>query len=217
MRSKLLIAASLLMGLAAPVFAQAPQGQAPQSQPAQATPAPQQRIRGTITKLDGQTLLVKSRDGDTITIALAPNATVRALVKKKLSDIHAGDFVGTTSIPGKDGKLHAVEIHFFPASLNIPDSQFPWDLEPGSVMTNAHVTGVAKGAQGQVLSVNYKNGTADVIVDKTTKIVAPAPKPATIADLKPGKTVYIMANKGADGTLTSGNITVEKHGVKPPM
>ena len=133
--------------------------------------------------------MVKSRDGAAITVALAPNATVRALVKKKLSDIHAGDFVGTTSIPGKDGKLHAVEIHFFPANLNIPDSQFPWDLEPGSVMTNAHVIGVAKAAHGQVLSVNYKNGTADVIVDKKTKIVAPSPTPATTADLKPGKAV----------------------------
>jgi hypothetical protein len=201
MWTKSLLMAALLIGLTVPAFAQAPQ---------------QQRIRGTITKFDGKTLTIKSREGAPLTIALAPNYTVRTLVRKKLTDIHQGDFVGTTSVPGKDGKLHAVEIHFFPASLNIPDSQSPWDLQPGSMMTNAHVTGVAKSAQGQTLSVNYKNGTADVIVDRKTAIVAPG-TPGSANDLKPGKAVYIMAIKAADGSLTSGNITVEKNGVKPPM
>ncbi len=206
MWTKSYLAAALVIGLAIPALTPSAFAQAPQ----------QQRIRGTITKFDGKVLMVKSREGTPLTIAVAPNYMVRTLVRKKLSDIHQGDFVGTTSIPGKDGKLHAVEIHFFPANLNIPDSQQPWDLQPDSMMTNAHVTGVAKKAEGQTLSVNYKNGTADVIVDKKTAIVAPG-TPGSANDLKRGKAVYLSATKGADGNLTSGNITVEKNGVKPPM
>ena len=38
-----------------------------------------------------------------------------------------------------------------------------------------------------------------------------------MSDLKPGKAVFIRANKGADGSLSANNITVEKNGVKPVM
>jgi hypothetical protein len=185
-------------------LAQAPQGQ-------------RINVRGTVAKLDGQNLMLKTRDGSSVTVMLAPNFTVRALVKKKLSDIKAGDFVGTTSVPSKDGKLHAVEVHFFPANLNIPETQSPWDLTPNATMTNAHVDGVAKAALGGVLSINYKGSVAQVVVDKKTQIVGPSPTPASAADLKPGRAVFILATKGADGMLSSGNITVEKNGVKPPM
>jgi hypothetical protein len=210
MRSKLFLAAALLavFGTAAavipPALAQAPQAQ-------------RVNVRGTIAKLDGQTLTVKTPDKGNVTVALAPNFTVRALVKKKLSDIKPGDFVGTTSVPAKDGKLHAVEVHFFPANLNLPETQSPWDSTPGATMTNAHVQGVAKAAQGSLLSINYKGSVAQVIVDKKTQIVAPSPTPASAADLKPGRAVYVIATKADNGALNSANVMVEKNGVKPPM
>ncbi|HEY1503771.1 MAG TPA: hypothetical protein VGF92_05690 [Stellaceae bacterium] len=204
MRSKLFIAAALLAAFSTTAWAQAPQVQ-------------RVNVRGTITKHDGQTLTVKTPEKGNVDVALAPNYTVRALVRKKLGDIHAGDFVGTTSVPGQDGKLHAVEVHFFPANLNIPETQSPWDLVPNATMTNAHVDGVAKSAQGPLLSINYKGSVAQVIVDKKTQIVAPSPKPASAADLKPGRAVFILATKADNGALSSANITVEKNGVKPPM
>jgi len=194
--------------LAWPSFAAAQGG------PPQARPAP---IRGTIVKLDGNMLAVKTREGPTDMVMLAPNFAVRTLVREKLSDIHAGDFVGVTSVMGKDGKPHAVEVHVFPATLNIPDSQFPYDLRPNSTMTNAHVTGIAKAGGGSVLSVNYKTGSTDVVIDKKTVIVGPAPTQATAADLKPHRAVYIIASKKDDGSFAATNVTVEKNGVKPPM
>jgi hypothetical protein len=207
MRSKFFVVAPMLVALTTSAFAPFAFAQAPQ----------RINIRGTIAKLDSQTLTVKTRDNGTVTIALAPNYAVRALVKKKLSDIHPGDFVGTTSVPGDDGKLHAVEVHFFPANLNIPETQSPWDNTPNATMTNARVQGVAKAAQGSLLSINYKGSVAQVIVDETTAIVAPAPQPASPADLKPGRAVYIMATKADNGAFSTTNVTVEKNGVKPPM
>jgi len=195
--------AATLIAAAAPVaHAQAPQG----------TPA---NVRGTIAKLDGLSLTVNAPDGTIAVVKLTPNFAVRTLVNKKLSDIQPGDFVGSTSVPGEDGKLHAVEVHFFPANVPIPDQQYAWDLQPGSLMTNAHVTGVAKAPQGQLLSVDYKNGTAQVIVEPTTPIVAPGP--GSLEDLKRGKAVFLFARKTADGSYTANAVTVEKNGVKPPM
>jgi hypothetical protein len=209
MRSKLFIAAAMVAALTTSALAPFAFGQAAQGQ--------RVNVRGTIAKLDGQTLTVKTPDKGNVTVALAPNYMVRALVRKKLSDIHPGDFVGTTSVPGDDGKLHAVEVHFFPANLNLPETQSPWDSTPNATMTNAHVAGVAKAAQGSLLSINYKGSVAQVIVDKKTQIVAPSPKPASPADLKPGRAVYVFASKDANGNYSAANVTVEKNGVKPPM
>jgi len=79
MTAKLLFAGALIALLALPAAAQ---------NPPEGTPT---RIRGTVEKLDGQTLTVKSREGQQLTIALAPNFTVSAVVKKSLADIKAGD------------------------------------------------------------------------------------------------------------------------------
>ena len=134
---------------------------------------------------------------------LAPNFTVRALVKKKLSDIKPGDFVGTTSVPGKDGKLHAVEVHFFPANLNLPETQSPWDLAPNATMTNAHVDGVAKAAPGsRAVDQLQRQRRAGDRRQKDRRSSRPSPTPASAADLKPGRAVFILATKAANGALS---------------
>src|SRR5437588_12909033 len=75
------------------------------------------RIRGTVEKLDGQNLMVKSRDGQSLTVVLAPNFAVSGVVAKSLADIKPGDFVASTSLKGSDGKLKAIEVHILPDNL----------------------------------------------------------------------------------------------------
>src|SRR5215469_10836227 len=68
---------------------------------AQTPPAPAPvRVRGTVEKLDGQNLTVKSSDGQSLAIALAPNIIVSYLTKKNAGDIKTGDFVASTGIKG---------------------------------------------------------------------------------------------------------------------
>jgi hypothetical protein len=70
MTRRALSAAGLVLVLAAsaPAFAQQP--------PAQPPAQPPVRVRGTIEKVDGAVLTVKSRAGETLTIKLADNARV---------------------------------------------------------------------------------------------------------------------------------------------
>src|SRR4051794_23283342 len=78
---------------------------------AQAPPAgTPTRIRGTVEKLDGQILAVKTRDGPTAQITLADNFSVSALVKKTPADVKNNDYVASTGVKGADGKLHCVEL-----------------------------------------------------------------------------------------------------------
>ena len=206
MRSTSFLAAVFVALLALPALAQA----APEGTPT--------RIRGTVDKLDGQTLTLKSRDGQSLTVALAPNFTVRGVVAKSVADIKAGDYVASTSVKGPDGKLRAIEVHILPESLRgvAREGQFSWDLVPDSLMTNATAAQITSAPQGQVIKVTYKDGEAEVTIPPGTPIVGYAPGDVSL--LKPGAAVFIIAQKSPDGGgLTATGVTAEKDGVKPPM
>jgi hypothetical protein len=190
--------------LATPAIAQNP----PASPPA--------RIRGTVEKLDGQALTLKSRDGQQVTVTLAPNVAVTFLVKKNLADIKAGDFVASTSMKGTDGKNHSVELRIFPEAMRgLGEGQYAWDLAPESLMTNATVSGVTGAPQGQTLKVTYKGGESELVVGPDTPIFGYGAGDMSL--LKPGSAIFIVAQKQADGSLTAARVTAEKDGVKPPM
>jgi hypothetical protein len=204
MTRKLAFAGAVLALLALPAAAQ---------NPPEGTPT---RIRGTVEKLDGQTLTVKSRDGQQLTIALAPNFTVSAVVKKSLADIKPGDYVGAASAKGTDGKLHALEVLIFPEALRgAGEGERTWDLTPDSLMTNATVAGIAGATQGQALKVTYKGGESEIIVAPNIPVVTFSPGDASL--LKPGAAIFTTALKKPDGTLSASRVTAEKDGVKPPM
>ena len=204
MTPRLLLAGALIALIVLPAGAQnAPQG----------TPT---RIRGTVDKLDGQNLTVKSREGSELTIALAPNFTVRYLVKKSLADVKSGDFVATTSMKGTDGKNHSVELRIFPEAMRgLGEGQYAWDLTPDSLMTNATVTGIAGAPQGQTLKVSYKGGESEIVVGPDTPVFTYESGDASL--LKPGAAVFLVALKKPDGALTAQGVTAEKDGLKPPM
>lgn len=204
MRSHIFAAGLALALLALPALAQAPQGTTPM------------RVRGTVEKLDGNMLTVKSRDGTDVSLEMTDKSAVRALQKKSLSDIKEGDYVASTGRPGPDGKLHAVEVRIFPEALRgAGEGQFPWDLTPDSVMTNATVTGITTMAKGGVLKVKYKGKESEYIVDPTTPVFAFAPGDRGL--LKPGAYIVALAQKQPDGKIVVGNITAEANGIKPPM
>lgn len=204
MWSKALVAGAVLMLLAPQVAAQnAPQGT-------------RVFVRGTVEQLDGQTLTVKSREGAELTIGLAPNFSVSGVAKRSLADIKEGDYVASTSVRGADGKLRAVEVHIFPEALRgTAEGQFPWDLVPEGIMTNATVAGITIAPQGRVLKVTHKGNQSEIIVPNDIPIVTYVPGDASL--LKPGATIFVIAQKKPDGTLASARVTAEKDGVKPPM
>jgi hypothetical protein len=174
------------------------------------------RIRGTVDKLDGQNLMVKSRDGQTLTIELAADVVVITLVKKSVADIKAGDYVASTGVKGTDGKIHAVEVRIFPeAARGTGEGQFPWDLMPDSIMTNATVGRVDQAPQGPVLHVTFKGTESEFTVGADVPVLANGP--GDISLLKPGVAVFVIALKHEDGKLTSARLYAEKDGIKPPM
>ena len=186
---------------------------------AQQAPAPM-RVRGQIEKVDGNTLTVKARDGATMAVNVPDNVRVTGLVKASLADIKPNSYIGVTAMPQPDGSQKAIAIHIFTeAQRGTGEGHRPWDLRPGSTMTNAAVETTATGVDGQVLTVKYKS--ADKTEEK--KVVVPpdaaivAFQPGEKSELKSGAQVIILVQKQADGTLTAASVNVGRDGVTPPM
>ena len=174
------------------------------------------RVAGAVDKLDGDKLTVDTKGGQPITVVLADNAAVFGVEKRTIADIKPGDFLASGGVKGADGKIHAVEVRIFPETLRgTGEGQRPWDVKPDGVMTNATVGTVSQSPEGGVIHVKYKGGESEYTVGPEVPVLAYVAGDRSL--LKLGATVFTIAEKKADGTLTTGRVTAEKNGVKPPM
>jgi len=181
------------------------------------TPAPTQRIRGDVLAIDGVNLQVRSREGETLAIKLAENYTVTAVVKIDASAIKPGVFIGTASMPQSDGTFKSLEVLVLPESMRgSNEGHYPWDLKPGSMMTNATVSDVSSaGDAGQRLTLRYKDGEKSIVVPPDVPIVTFEPGDKSM--VVPGAHVLLTATRQPDGSLTAARVAVGKNGLVPPM
>jgi hypothetical protein len=174
------------------------------------------RVRGTIEKVEGDTYLVKARDGAELKLKLAPNATVVALVQATAADIKQGAYIGVAGMPQADGSQKALEVHIFPESMRgVGDGHRGWDLQASSTMTNGSVETAAAASDGQTVTLKYKDGEKKIAIPAGIPIVLYVP--GEVAELKPGAKIFVSAaNKQPDGSLQAGRVNVGR-GVAPPM
>jgi hypothetical protein len=176
------------------------------------TPA---RIAGTVEKLAGQTLEVRTQGGQEVSIALPAGVRIGAVADRTLADIKPGDFVGSAAVRDMHGVLHAQEVHIFPESMRGTGEGHRPMAGPEQSMTNAAVAGIAAAPKGQVLTLKYPGGEQQIEVGPEARIVALVPGDRSL--LKPGAAVVVRAVKAEDGKLTARSVQAEKDGVKPLM
>jgi hypothetical protein len=183
---------------------------------AQAPANPQVRIRGTVEKLDGQMLTVKTNAGQSMTVKMADNFVVMGIVKASIADVASGKFIGTTTVGERNGGLVALEIHIFPENMRgTGEGHRDWDLRPESKMTNANVADVKSMGKERMLTVQYKGGEKQILVTEGTAVVSYSP--ADKGELKPGAPIFVVAARQADGSLTAPRVNVGLRGQVPPM
>ncbi|MFI5015642.1 MAG: hypothetical protein ACHQAY_25175 [Hyphomicrobiales bacterium] len=174
------------------------------------------RVRGEIVSLEGAALTVKSRQGANVTIHLADDLRVVGIVRASIADIKPGVFIGTSSVPKEGSTSRALEIHILPeASRGAGEGDRPWDLMPGSSMTNGTAATAVDSADGKTVTITYKGGQRVIVIQPDTAIVTYMA--ADKSDLKPGAKVFITTQKGPDGTLNARSVSVGKDGITPPM
>lgn len=158
---------------------------------------------------------MKTREGETVDVALAADRKIASVANAKVTDIKPGDFVGIASMPKDGGGDGALEVLIFPPAMKgAGEGSYGWDLKPDSSMTNATVADAVKGVDGRTVTVTYHGKEKKIAIPDGTPVVTIAP--ATNDDLVPGAVVFIAAEKGATGTIAH-QVIVGKNGVVPPM
>lgn len=174
------------------------------------------RIRGAIQSVNGDILVVKSRDGTNVMAKMTPDVRVTGVTKITLADVKPGSYIGVTSIPGADGKQTATEVHVFPESMRgAGEGSRPWDTRPNSSMTNGGLEKTVEGNDGHTLTIKYKDGERQVLVTSDTALVTFVP--AERSELKPGAQIVVFTTRGDDGSLQASRISVGLEGLTPPM
>ncbi len=177
---------------------------------------PTTRVRGDVEQLSGNALTVKSREGPSVAITLAPDFSVIGVTKAELSSIVPNSFIGAAAMPQPDGTLRALEVLVFPESARgSGEGHYPWDLQPESTMTNATVAELATQPSGRLLTLRYKDGEKKMVVPEDVPIVTFVPADASM--LVPGAHVFVSATRQPDGALSAARVLVGKDGLVPPM
>jgi len=189
-----------LLLVAAPAFAQ--------------TPA---TLRATIDSVsaDGGQVQARARGGETALVRLSDTTHIAAVVPAALADLRPGVYIGVGALPEGETQ-RALEVHIFPEAMRgVGDGFRPFDLAPGSTMTNGALTARVDSVAGGELTVTYKGGAQTIRLDAQTKIVALAP--GSRADLRPGAAIIARGDRAADGAIDARSIAVGRDGLVPPM
>jgi hypothetical protein len=178
-----------------------------------------QRLAGTIEKVDGNVIYGKAKDGGTITLKLADDASITAVLKATVADIKPGAYIGSGAMPQPDGTQKAVEVHLFARPQEDGGHHYAdWYGAPNGTMTNGFaeptvVTAVG-GAGDPVIVVKYPAGEKRIVVPPSAHIVRYAA--GSKDDLKAGAAFRAQAAaKQADGSFTTKSINVGRDGGVP--
>ena len=173
------------------------------------------RVKGTIEKVDGNVLAVKTAEGPA-RIALADNAMIVAVVKASMADVKEGTFLGSAAMPQPDGTQKALEVHIFPEQMRgTGEGHRAYAPVPNSTMTNGAASGATvTGVDGGTMTVKYKGGEKKIVVPPGTPIMRY--EIGGKSDLTPGARFTVnAATRKADGTLETSRINVGRDGAVP--
>ena len=128
------------------------------------------RIRGTIDQIDAKSMVVKDREGKKTPLVYADDLMVvevlpidPALFKRARSSARRRCRTPTARWPRSRST--------FPKSARHRRGHRPFDLQPGSTMTNATVAAVKPGTSDRVVTLRYKDGEKTIHVPNGIPIV----------------------------------------------
>jgi hypothetical protein len=187
----------------------------------QQQPPGTQRVSGTIERVDGNTIYGKGSDGGAVTLKLADNVAITAVMKATVADIKPGDYVGTGAVPQADGSQKAVELRIFPRPQSDGGHFYEgWPGAANGTMTNGFVQpagtvgATLAGAGDPTIVVKYPQGEKRIVISPNAHVVRNVF--GSKDDLKAGAVFRAnAAAKQPDGTYTAAAISVGRDGARP--
>ena len=181
-------------------------------------------IRGTLTTLDGASMVVDTIEGETLTLAVPETITVIRLSQGRWQTVDFGTYVGSVGIRldryspiVRDSLswLHeGSELRIVDESLRgIAAGHKIWDLFPESVIAHGWVDDM----EGRVLSIKYgptEEEETDVEIARDKMITNMALGDRSM--IKEGKKVFV-GGTDVNGQYTAVFMFVGDDGIDPPL
>ena len=118
-------------------------------------------------------------------------------------------------MPGEGGALKALEVHIFPELMRGVGEGFrPFDLAPGSTMTNGDVNARVEGSTGRRSSSPTRAASRR---SRSTSRRRSSPEPGGLGDLIAGAAIVARGRAGEGGAYEARSVVVGVGGVTPPM
>lgn len=175
------------------------------------------RLRGTVERIDGQVLVLKTRYGAPVKLIISDNPEYIATVRSSVAEITPGVFVGSTARQQPDGAQRANEVHIIPDFMRgIGESLNHSDFITRRNITNAGVERIVAQAEHHLLTVKYKDVEKQLIISNDTTVLTFVP--GDKSDIKPGVSLFIEdAKKIPGGLLQTHNVIYGRDGLTPPL
>ncbi len=140
---------------------------------AAALAAPQvERLRGTIERVEGDAVTIRTRAGTIETVRLGTGTRVAQLAPASLDDVKDGSFIGTAAKAGpKPGDPPvALEVLIFPEALRgAGEGHYPWDRLPDGAASGPVETSMTNGTvKAPEVETSMTNGTVKAPGVETT-------------------------------------------------
>ena len=185
-----------------------------------------ERLRGVVARADASSLIIRTRDGQSMRLALAPNLAVFSLTKAAFADLDFGTYVGSVSERMGDNiyspiyrdslswLYRGLELRIIDESLRgIAVGHTKWDLTAASVITHGWVDDI----EDRVISIKYgptDQEETDVEIGRDIPVLKMSLGDRSL--LKPGAHVVVGVHKGPESALAVF-VFVGKDGVVPAL
>ena len=187
----------------------------------QQQPPGTQRVSGMIERVDGNTIYGKGPEGSAITLKLADNVAITAVLKATFADIKPGDYVGTGAVQQADASQKAVELRILPRPQADGGRFYEgWPGAANGTMTNGFVQpagtvgATLAGAGDPTIVVKYPQGEKRIVISPNAHVVRNVF--GSKDDLKAGAAFRAnAAAKQPDGSYTAAAISVGRDGARP--
>lgn len=137
-------------------------------------PSPQ-HVQGVVADVSDKVLTLTKSDGSKATVDLLPNRSVSIVEPITVDQIKPGSYVATANKTQPDGTGVSIEIRVFPPDTPRFDVNVAMDASGETMMTNGSVARAVSADGGQLLTIDYGNGTRQVKVPPDVSITLNTP------------------------------------------
>ena len=186
----------------------------PMPNPTSATPPTstgRQRINGTLTKINGNTLTLTTAQGP-MTVITSDNTTIQNVTTGTLSDLHAGGYLIAVGPQDANGNITATSIMIRSQVQGAPPTP-PNGATPANPRSPR--TGARRGANGTLTNINgniltLTTAQGPVMVNiSSDNITIQNITTGTLSDLHEGQSLSVTGPQDTNGNVTATFIFIQ--------